>query len=109
MLVARNSAPNRSEEFKMIATIAVKVVLAVLGVLMGLFCGEHTCGLKGELVYTTTFVTRQEAHSALFGWIEVFYNRKRRYSALGHKSPVEFENLFQMLPERREPCPEQGC
>jgi putative transposase len=52
--------------------------------------------LKRELVYGTTFATRQEAHSALFDWIEVFYNRKRRHSALGYKSPVEFESLYQM-------------
>lgn len=47
--------------------------------------------LKQELVYLTTFKTRQEAKQALFEYIEVFYNRKRRHSSLGYLSPVEYE------------------
>jgi putative transposase len=48
--------------------------------------------LKRERVYRTTFATRQEARSAVFEWIEVFYNRKRRHSTLGYLSPEQFEN-----------------
>jgi transposase InsO family protein len=47
--------------------------------------------LKQELVYLSTFKTRQEAKLALFEYIEVFYNRKRRHSSLGYLSPVEYE------------------
>jgi transposase InsO family protein len=47
--------------------------------------------LKQELVYLSTFNTRQEAQLALFEYIEVFYNRKRRHSSLGYLSPVEYE------------------
>lgn len=47
--------------------------------------------LKQELVYLSTFKTRQEAQLALFEYIEVFYNRKRRHSSLGYLSPVEYE------------------
>ena len=36
--------------------------------------------------------TRAEARAALFEWIEIFYNRTRLHSALGYKSPVDFEN-----------------
>jgi transposase InsO family protein len=47
--------------------------------------------LKQELVYLSTFNTHQEAQLALFEYIEVFYNRKRRHSSLGYLSPVEYE------------------
>lgn len=47
--------------------------------------------LKMELVYRSRWRTKAEARSALFEYIEVFYNRRRRHSALGYRSPVEFE------------------
>jgi putative transposase len=48
--------------------------------------------LKRELVYRRQFATRSEARATIFEWIEVFYNRTRLHSALGYKSPVDFEN-----------------
>lgn len=39
--------------------------------------------------------TRQEAHRELFEYIEVFYNRQRRHSALGYLSPSQFEKKRQ--------------
>jgi len=50
----------------------------------------HT--LKTELVYFERYQTREEARLSIFEYIEVFYNRKRRHSAIGYKNPVEFEN-----------------
>jgi putative transposase len=50
--------------------------------------------LKTELVYTRRFATRAEAREAIFDFIEVFYNRRRRHSTLGYVSPVEFEMKF---------------
>jgi putative transposase len=50
--------------------------------------------LKKELVYTTTFATREEARTAIFEFIEVFYNRYRLHSALDYKSPATFESLL---------------
>jgi putative transposase len=47
--------------------------------------------LKRELVHRYQFATRDQARAAIFEWIEVFYNRERFYSALGYKSPVDFE------------------
>ena len=47
--------------------------------------------LKRELVHRCQFATRAQARAAIFEWIEVFYNRERFHSALGFKSPVDFE------------------
>ena len=49
----------------------------------------HT--LKTELTYFEKYRTRQEARGSVFEYIEVFYNRVRRHSALNYCSPVEFE------------------
>lgn len=48
--------------------------------------------LKNELVHRQTFATRAEARTAIFEYVEVFYNRQRLHSALGYQSPVDFEN-----------------
>ena len=50
--------------------------------------------LKTELVYHRKFATRKEASLAVFEYIEAWYNRKRRHSALGYQIPCHFENLF---------------
>ena len=47
--------------------------------------------LKVELIYAECFDSIAAAKSAIFEYIEVFYNRKRRHSALGYLSPVEYE------------------
>ena len=49
----------------------------------------HT--LKVELIHGKLYDTRQEAKTAIFEYIEVFYNRQRRHSYLGYQSPVDFE------------------
>lgn len=49
----------------------------------------HT--LKVELVHRRNFKTRQEAMTAIFEYIEVWYNRQRIHSSLGYKTPVEYE------------------
>jgi putative transposase len=47
--------------------------------------------LKEELVNHADFATHETAKAAIFEYIEVFYNRQRRHSALGYISPMEFE------------------
>lgn len=47
--------------------------------------------LKKELVHHEHYHTRQQARQSLFEYIEVFYNRVRRHSALGYQSPLNFE------------------
>ena len=46
--------------------------------------------LKNERVHGTRYETRDEAITDLFAYIEVFYNRSRRHSTLGYKSPTQF-------------------
>jgi putative transposase len=49
----------------------------------------HT--LKTELVHHSLYATRQEATRDIFAYIEGFYNRTRRHSAIGYISPIEME------------------
>jgi putative transposase len=45
--------------------------------------------LKTEHVHQVRFRTREEAKAAVFDHIEVFYNRQRLHSAVGHRTPAE--------------------
>jgi putative transposase len=47
--------------------------------------------LTKELLVDGVFPTRRDASRALFEFIEVWYNGRRRHSALGYRSPAEFE------------------
>lgn len=47
--------------------------------------------LKKELVHRHRYQTRDDARRSLFEYIEIFYNRVRRHSALGYLSPAQFE------------------
>ena len=48
--------------------------------------------MKTELIAGQVYATRAEARSAIFSYIEVFYNRTRLHGALGFYSPVDFEH-----------------
>ena len=47
--------------------------------------------LKEECFGHGIYQSRKEAKIAIFEYIEVFYNRKRRHSSLGYLSPIEYE------------------
>jgi transposase InsO family protein len=47
--------------------------------------------LKSELIWRTVFLTRQDATAAIARYIDGFYNPIRRHSALGYRSPAQFE------------------
>jgi transposase InsO family protein len=47
--------------------------------------------LRAELTDLERFPTRQAARTAVFEFIEVFYNRQRLHSSLGYRSPLAFE------------------
>jgi putative transposase len=50
--------------------------------------------LETELIDRQAFRTRTEARIAVFDYIEGFYNRTRRHSAIGNLSPLEFERRW---------------
>ena len=60
-------------------------------------CYDNACAesffssLKNELVHFQNFNTREEAKTAIFEYIEIFYNRQRLHETLDYVSPVEFE------------------
>ena len=47
--------------------------------------------LKKELVHRESYETIEQAKASTFEYIEVFYNRQRLHSALGYRSPEQFE------------------
>ena len=49
--------------------------------------------IKTELVYQTRYESKENAAISKFEWIETWYNRNRRHSALGNLTILEFENL----------------
>jgi putative transposase len=48
--------------------------------------------LKIECLHRHKLATRAQAQAVTFDYLETFYNRERIHSALGYKSPVDFEN-----------------
>ena len=51
----------------------------------------HT--LKNELVNHRDYKTRMQAKADIFEYIEVFYNRGRKHSALGYMTPAQYEKI----------------
>lgn len=62
----------------------------------------HT--LKTELIYLEDFETHEQAQTAVFEYIEVFYNRQRCHSANGYLAPLAYE---QALKTNGILCPEK--
>jgi putative transposase len=54
--------------------------------------------LKKELPESRKWRTRDQARSDVFEFIEVWYNRQRRHSTLGYRSPEEYERIASVTP-----------
>lgn len=52
----------------------------------------HT--LKTQLIYHKRFENKEEMEQALFNYIEIYYNRRRRHSTNGYQSPAMFESAW---------------
>tara|TARA_R110000787_G_scaffold39789_10_gene99396 strand:+ start:196 stop:381 length:186 start_codon:yes stop_codon:yes gene_type:complete len=49
--------------------------------------------LKVHLIYAEQYESIEAAKTGIFEYIEIFYNRLRRHSAIGYVSPVKFEEM----------------
>lgn len=64
---------------------------------LGLSCYDNAVAesfmhtIKSEHIQFQRFETRSQVRPSLFDYIEMFYNRQRKHSTLGMKSPVQFE------------------
>lgn len=50
--------------------------------------------IKVEWIYKHNFMNQQQAELSIFEWIETWYNRNRRHSALGYRTIYEFNQIF---------------
>ena len=50
-----------------------------------------------ELLDRKRWLTRVELANAMFEYIEVFHNRKRRHSGLGYRTPIEVEVAYERI------------
>ena len=64
--------------------------------------------LECELLERRSFKTKAEARTALFGYIEGWYNPRRRHSGLGYLSPAHFEGTHLKTDSNTQPCGEPG-
>jgi transposase InsO family protein len=55
-------------------------------------CESFFASLKKELTRRRAWPSRRELQSAVFAWIEAWYNRRRLHSTLGYLSPEQYEN-----------------
>jgi putative transposase len=84
------------------ASAAYRQVLAQHGLLASMsrkgncydnaFIESFWSSLKYELIYHHRFATRAQARTAIFDYIETFYNRTRLHSSLDYLSPINFES-----------------
>src|SRR5664279_2294013 len=66
-------------------------------------CESFFGTLECELLDRRRFRSQIEARMAVFDYLEGFYNPRRRHSALGYTSPIEYERTSCSLPESQAP------
>lgn len=57
-------------------------------------CESFFATLECELLARHRFRTQEEARRAVFAFIEGWYNPHRRHSALGYRSPYDYERIY---------------
>ncbi|MEX5219438.1 MAG: IS3 family transposase [Nitrospira sp.] len=92
---------HHSDRGSQYAAIAYQQALTAAGITASMSrkgnCWDNACvesffgTVKRELIHHRQYRTREEARQEIFEYLEVFYNRQRRHSTLGYRSPAEFE------------------
>jgi len=70
-------------------------------------CESFFATLECELLDRCRFKTQAEARSAVFAFIEGFYNPRRRHSSIGYLSPIDYERRHQaaaVVPDAHKPA-----
>ncbi len=57
-------------------------------------CESFHATIKKDLVHRRSWPTKAEARTAIFEYVEVFYNRERLHSTLGYLSPITYETVL---------------
>lgn len=65
-------------------------------------CESFHATIKRELTTRTNYKTRQEARTAIFKWIEGWYNPHRLHSTNGNLSPLQYENNYHKQVEQEQ-------
>jgi len=91
-----------SDRGRQFASAAYRQVLAQHGLLPSMsrtgncydnaFIESFWSSLKYEVVYHRRFATHAATRTAIFDYIETFYNRTRLHSSLAYRSPINFES-----------------
>ncbi|MBT5220265.1 MAG: IS3 family transposase [Woeseia sp.] len=55
--------------------------------------------MKVELVHRERYGTRRQATSSIFEYIETYYNRQRKHSAIGYRIPMQFDPVPEVAGE----------
>ena len=75
-------------------------------------CESFFATLECELLERCRFKTQSEARSAVFAFIEGFYNPRRRHSSIGYLSPIDYEHRHHAVTVDRDshqPAAGLGC
>src|SRR5450755_4605778 len=103
---ARSALILHSERGSQFASAAYRQLLASHGLVASMsrpancydnaFVESFWSSLKYEVVYHERFATYAEARTAIFNYLETFYNRTRLHSSLAYRSPINFESQLNL-------------